>query len=142
MTRHTALQLWIVKTSIETPILRCRRIAAAGNDADAETPSATEQDVPPDVSTDASTSGAGPTPDVASAAPPPQPYVHIPDAIGGNQSKRRRIGQVQAVPSPPQGVLSLTIIDPATIATITTNIRSHRREAVLRIPHPFFLNKP
>ena len=68
--------------------------------------------------------------------PSPQPYVHIPEAIGGNQSKRRRIGQVQAVPSPPQGVLSLPIIDPATIATLTTNIRSHRREAVLRIPHP------
>ena len=77
---RTALQLWIVKTSIETPILRRHRIAAAGDDTDAGPPSPRNQEVPPDVSTEASTSGSGHTPDVAPAAPPPSrmSIPHIP----------------------------------------------------------------
>ena len=134
---RTALQLWIVKTSIESPILRRRRIAAAEENAE-DTHTADDHEgltptiAPPDapIRNDVTTTLA------ETDKPSPQPYVHIPDTIGGNKSKRRRIGHALAAPSPPLGVLSLPIIDPTAIATITTNIRSHRREAVLRIPHP------
>ena len=128
---RTALQLWIVKTTIESPILRRRRITAAEDNAQPRTPQANPTTTTTSTPTDTIT-----TPTVETEASTPQPYVHIPDTIGGNRSKRRRTSHALAAPSPPTGVLSLPIIDSTAIAYITNNIRSHRREAVLRIPHP------
>ena len=143
---RTALQLWIVKTSIENPILRRRRIAAAEADEDryhsttgqaAETSprltSATTLDEASD--THVLSNDPPPSTTITTNLDCPQPYVNIPDTIGGNQSKRRRVGIEPSRPSPPQGVLSIPTISQAEQANNRAIITSHHRDTVVRLPN-------
>ena len=143
---RTALQLWIVKTSIENPILRRRRIAAAEADDDRchSTPGNTAETSPRLTSAATVALDEASDPHLPSDDSPPsttinldcpQPYVNIPDTIGGNQSKRRRVGIEPSRPSPSQGVLSIPIIPQAEQATNRAIITSHHRDTVVRLPN-------
>jgi len=103
---RTALQLWMVKTSIESPILRRQRITAAeavdtsDDPVDGEAvhpsdhPSTPTAEVPPTAPTKVPTlapsnvSTTAPT-DVSCHNIRQQPYVHAPDSIDGHPSKHR-----------------------------------------------------
>jgi len=146
---RTALQLWIVKTSIENPILRRRRIAAAEADDVRNHPppghiDETSLGLPDSDSTaapDEASDTHAPTDDplhvpaITTNLDRPQPYVHILDTIGGNQSKRRRVGLAPSRPSPTQGVLSIPTISQAEQATNRAIITSHHRDTVVRLPN-------
>jgi hypothetical protein len=132
---RTALQLWIVKTSIESPILRRRRIAAAEAADDAVNPTMPlpQTDVQPTPTED---------PDPAPISAPvttltarPQPYVHSQETIGGHTSKRRRAGTEPTRPSPVHGVLSIPTLDPDSQAADRAFITRHTRDTVVRLPN-------
>ena len=142
---RTAIQLWIIKASIESPLLRRRRIekAIAREELKALATSSATESINAAIEDSASDTASTPSAPI-NHSPAPAPYLCAPTIIGNHSSTTRERREVVSRVSPAEGILSFPSLDSTEQADLIRSIRNMTR--AMRVPfhlfpYPYYVDK-